>query len=98
MLDRPFDRQHNGLSDARRMEDEIGDLAATVASLLAADERTPRYELVAHAVEEEIRSGRLRPGMALPPEPELARNLAISRQTLRHALNDLTRSGLLIRR
>jgi GntR family transcriptional regulator len=98
MLDPPFDGQLNGLSDERRFEDGIGDLVASVASLLAADARTPRYELVAYALEEEIRGGRLSPGMALPPEPELARDLAISRQTLRHALNNLTMRGLLIRR
>lgn len=66
--------------------------------MLAHDQRTPRYELVAQVIEREIRTGRLPQGAALPPEPELAALLSISRQTIRHALNDLTQQGLLERR
>jgi DNA-binding GntR family transcriptional regulator len=99
MLDRPCKGQDGEFDvGGRRLKDGLGDFLASVTSSLASDARTPRYELVAQALEEEIRSGRLGPGSALPPEPELARNLAISRQTVRHALKDLTGRGLLIRR
>ena len=65
---------------------------------LAESERTPRYEVLLSAIEEEIRAGRLAPGTALPPETELASSLSVSRQTVRHALNILTERGLLVRR
>jgi len=74
------------------------DLVQAIASMLADDQRTPRYELVTQAIEREIRAGRLVQGTALPPEPELANQLSISRQTIRHALNDLSQRGLLVRR
>jgi GntR family transcriptional repressor for pyruvate dehydrogenase complex len=42
-----------------------------------------------------ILSGSLRPGMALPPERELAGQLAVSRATLREGLSVLSQMGLL---
>lgn len=77
---------------------QTADLTQAIATLLASDQRTPRYELISQAIEREIRAGRLRHGTALPPEPELASLVGISRQTIRHALNDLTQRGLLVRR
>lgn len=40
----------------------------------------------------------LQPGDPFPPEPELAKRLAISRSTLRRALNMLQEEGLIVRR
>ena len=74
------------------------DLERVVMTRLAESERTPRYEVLLSAIEEEIRAGRLAPGTALPPETELASSLSVSRQTVRHALNILTERGLLVRR
>ena len=45
-----------------------------------------------------IRQGILAPGVRLPSEPELARELNVSRPTLREALKMLQREGLLISR
>jgi GntR family transcriptional regulator len=45
-----------------------------------------------------IRDGGHRPGDRLPPERELAERLAVSRSTLRLALHDLERAGVVVRR
>ncbi len=45
-----------------------------------------------------LRSGVYAPGAQLPPEPELARDLGISRSTLREALRGLEQMGLVLRR
>ncbi|MCB1488000.1 MAG: GntR family transcriptional regulator [Bauldia sp.] len=59
---------------------------------------TPREDLVqrvANALREQILSGRLAGGTRLVPEAQLARNLSISRPTLREAIRVLAREGLL---
>lgn len=50
---------------------------------------------VANAIREQIHSGKLRQGTRLQSEVELARELGVSRQTLREATQHLTREGLL---
>jgi GntR family transcriptional regulator len=45
-----------------------------------------------------IEEGRLQPGDPFPPEPELAKQLAVSRSTLRRALDMLEGEGLIVRR
>lgn len=52
-------------------------------------------ELVARRIESLIRSGELRCGDRLPPEPELARILQVSRSSLREALKGLLFLGLI---
>lgn len=52
-------------------------------------------EMVARRIESLIRSGELRCGDRLPPEPELARILRISRSSLREALKGLLFLGLI---
>jgi len=69
-----------------------------LAAALAAPGRTPRYERLAAALGRAIRAGELAPGTALPPEPELARRLGVSRQTVHQALGGLARRGLVTRR
>ncbi|MDR7531681.1 MAG: GntR family transcriptional regulator, partial [Armatimonadota bacterium] len=44
--------------------------------------RVPRYERLAVHLAREIRQGRLAAGTCLPPEPELAALLGVSRQTV----------------
>ena len=45
-----------------------------------------------------LQQGYLTPGTQLPPEPEMAQALGISRMTLRSALNLLEREGTIVRR
>jgi GntR family transcriptional regulator len=56
--------------------------------------RRKAWEGVADA----IRRGGYRPGERLPPERELAERLDVSRSTLRLALHDLERAGVVMRR
>lgn len=50
---------------------------------------------VVHQLRQRILSGTLRPGMALPPERQLAADLDVSRATLREGLSILSQMGLL---
>lgn len=54
------------------------------------------YEQVEQALSRLIE--RLKPGDQFPPEPELARQLGVSRATLREVLRTFTERGILIRR
>ncbi len=60
--------------------------------------RIPLYEQIAQLILGAIQSGNLAPGTVLPPEPELAERLKVSRQTVNQALTTLARRGLLTRR
>jgi GntR family transcriptional repressor for pyruvate dehydrogenase complex len=79
---------------------DIGDDMTGVSALVADDERTGRRDYavgvtrmtVGH-LQEMIRDGRIKPGEALPPQRDLARDLNISRATLREALSILATIG-----
>ncbi len=58
----------------------------------------PLYLKLRQSLEEAIQSGRLNHGDALPPERDLAEYANISRVTVRKAVDDLVRDGLLVRR
>lgn len=57
--------------------------------------REPLYGLVARALREEIASGQLKPGEAIPSEGELSDRHGVSRQTVRDAFKLLTSEGLI---
>lgn len=61
----------------------------------AASLSEPRHAWVAHQVRQGVRDGTYPSGSRLPPEPELATRLSVSRGTLRHALRVLTAEGVL---
>ncbi len=65
---------------------------------LDASRRTPLYEQLAHAIRQAVEEGVLPPGSALPPEPELARRLGLSRQTVNQAMTGIARRGVVTRR
>ncbi|MEU5567628.1 GntR family transcriptional regulator [Micromonospora musae] len=54
-----------------------------------------KHERVAEQLAREIRGGRLAPGSRLPGEHALATRFDVSRNTVRQALIDLTRQGLI---
>ena len=74
-----------------------------VASFLSAEDiqsagRGPLYVKLQQALAGAIRSGRLKSGDALPPERDLAEYASISRVTVRKAVDELVRQGILVRR
>jgi DNA-binding GntR family transcriptional regulator len=58
----------------------------------------PLYFQVSRGIEEAVDQGVLTPGERLPNEIEFAESLAISRPTMRRALEDLVEKGLLTRK
>jgi GntR family transcriptional regulator len=56
-----------------------------------------RYQRVGAALAEEIERGRRSPGSRLPPERALAEHFGVSRVTLRRALDELERTGIVSR-
>jgi GntR family transcriptional regulator len=58
----------------------------------------PLYLQLVERIEAAIGTGRLKDGMALPPERELASRLGISRTTVRNALDELIARGLVTSR
>lgn len=58
----------------------------------------PKHEQVRELLRRQIHAGLYPPGTRLPPESELPRLLNVGNQTVRHALNDLVREGLIVRR
>lgn len=58
----------------------------------------PLYHQVAQALEEAIHSGELPPGTKLDNEIDLANRLNLSRPTMRKAMDQLVRAGLLVRK
>jgi GntR family transcriptional regulator len=61
------------------------------------ESRVPLHEQLCLQFRAAIHTGRLDPSAPLPPEPELAADLGVSRFTLRQALGQLVREGLLKR-
>ncbi len=76
----------------------VDGIVEELAGLLDPGSRTPLYEQLEDALRSRIESGTLPPGSALPPEPELAERLGVSRQTVNQALTGLARRGAVTRR
>ena len=60
--------------------------------------RNPAYFVVYEAIKNWIFSGKYKPGDLLPPEPELIRQFAVSRTTIRKALEMLSHESLIVAR
>lgn len=58
----------------------------------------PLYHQLVHGIESAITDGVLPPGSMLDNELSLAKDLHLSRPTVRKAMDDLVRSGLLVRK
>jgi GntR family transcriptional regulator len=72
--------------------DGNGDLSDRIWNGIPRENLTTR---IANAIREQVRSGKLQPGVQLRGELEFSRELGVSRQTLREATRLLTREGLL---
>ena len=68
---------------------------AITATQLEPIQRETVMDMVAHRIEQLVRRGDLRAGDRLPPEPELAQMLRVSRGSLREALKGLMYLGLI---
>ena len=58
----------------------------------------PRYLQLKRMIEQAVHSAAIRPGEALPAEREIAALTGLSRVTVRKAVQDLVREGLLVQR
>src|SRR5690625_5377240 len=58
----------------------------------------PLYYQLKEILQQEIMSGKLKPGDAIPSERELIDYYKISRTPVRQAINDLVTEGFLVRR
>lgn len=58
----------------------------------------PRYVRIEESLHALLETGGYRPGDKLPPEPELAQQLGVSRATLREALRSFEQQGIINRR
>ncbi len=75
------------------MKKMIGDMPT-----LARDQGAPLYHQIYLVLRDEISSGRYRPGDLMPNEDTLAASFGVSRITVRHALDTLSRANLIERR
>lgn len=57
----------------------------------------PIFKQIAEHLRAQIASGQMRYGEVIPPERELSESLKVSRMTLRAAIDELAREGLLVR-
>jgi len=72
-------------------------MSATSASERPLDRLQLRYQLVREQLADEIERGGRSAGSRLPPERALAEHFRVSRVTLRRALDELARAGLVAR-
>jgi GntR family transcriptional regulator len=59
---------------------------------------TPAYKKIQEGIRARIRSGELKPGDLIASERELARTWGVSLMTARHAVKEMEREGLVVRR
>src|SRR5690606_21282713 len=60
--------------------------------------QTPRYLVVMEQIKEKIKNGELEPGEKFPSEMAFAKELGVSRNTLREALRILEEENIIIRK
>jgi GntR family transcriptional regulator len=68
------------------------------ANTIDRDSPVPFYFQLSELFEQEIVSGRWRPGLRIPSEPTIAEHFGLSRTTIRQALGRLEQEGLILRR
>ncbi|SDR22298.1 GntR family transcriptional regulator [Rhizobiales bacterium GAS191] len=90
----------NGRRERRAGESEAAnrDIYRRLAAAIDFEQQTPRYFQLATAMRHAISSGALRAGEAIESERRLATLTGMSRVTIRHAIEELLREGMLSRR
>jgi GntR family transcriptional regulator len=73
---------------------QVSKYAAPDGHRLGGEDDGPKYERVAKAIEDEIKSGELPPGKRLLPERQLMVEFGVSYGTVRHAVAVLRDRGL----
>lgn len=66
--------------------------------MIAAAPSRPRYAQIEESLHALLETGGYQPGDKLPPEPELAQQIGVSRATLREALRSFEQQGIINRR
>lgn len=87
-------QQDNGKHSADERP-EVMQNAHEAVAVIRPDYPEPLWIQAVSLIREQIESGALKAGSRLPPERELCQQLAISRVTLRKALNHLVEAGVL---
>lgn len=75
----------------------MSDISLPDLSVDGDDSGRPKYERLKDHLVGEMLSGRLKPGMALPSEQRLAETLKVARSTVRQAMAELERDGVISR-
>jgi GntR family transcriptional regulator len=73
-------------------------VTSLLSEMLSHSDRRPLVDRITATMVDAITSGTLSPGIVLPREPDLAKALGLSRQTVGRALSEVARRGLLVRR
>ncbi len=60
--------------------------------------KLPKHQLLHNKIKAQILSGQLKVGTKMPPETKLVKTFRASNTTVRHALRELMREGLIVRR
>lgn len=78
-------------------EDAVESLDLQPSNVNGVEASRPKYEQLRSYLSEQVATGRLRPGDAIPSELRLAESLKIARSTVRQAMASLEREGLIVR-
>jgi GntR family transcriptional regulator, arabinose operon transcriptional repressor len=73
------------------------ELVGRVTEVDTIDTGLPKYEQLYARLVGDVQKGRLKPGDLLPPEPQFAEQLNLARSTVRQALAQMERNGLIRR-
>lgn len=85
------------MSRPRNAEDAVESLGLQSSNVNGVESARPKYEQLKSYLAEQVATGKLRPGDAIPSEQRLAEKLGIARSTVRQAMASLERDGLILR-
>jgi GntR family phosphonate transport system transcriptional regulator len=76
------------------MESHVGDIAVTPAEPVVRQDGVALWRQIANRLQHDIGAGTYPPGGRLPTEAELSHQFRVNRHTVRRALEELSRAGL----